>query len=70
MKEMSNLFSTKRGYVLDGYPTTADQARQIFSNTNSPQQIDINKLPSNSTKKIFYFYCFPYYVLLLFVLYP
>ncbi|CAI6373494.1 unnamed protein product [Macrosiphum euphorbiae] len=38
----------KRGYVLDGYPTTVDQAKMLFrfDDTNLLQSnIDINKLP-------------------------
>ncbi|VVC36925.1 P-loop containing nucleoside triphosphate hydrolase [Cinara cedri] len=46
IKEMSRVVSTKRGYVLDGYPTTVNQAKQIFNKINTPQQIDINKLPN------------------------
>lgn len=51
VKEISHLCSTKRGYVLDGHPTTVDEARKIFNNTNSPQQIDIDKLPGNLLKR-------------------
>lgn len=38
----------KRGYVLDGYPTTVAQAKMLFQfdDTSSVQQnIDVNKLP-------------------------
>lgn len=43
------LLNSKRGYVLDGYPTTVEQAKQIFNDTSSFQQIDINRLPGIST---------------------
>jgi len=41
----------KRGYVLDGYPTTVDQAKMLFrlDDTNLLQSnIDINKLPGTN----------------------
>lgn len=49
----------KRGYVLDGYPTTVAQAKMLFQfdDTSSVQQnIDVNKLPSTYINNLIVFF--------------